>query len=88
MGRRKVLNAAQEHWLKPHIPSWLTHQASHTLDHEFYPPIYEEYFEKWPVPPVTAEDLAATGGDLAKAKADKYELYRKVSSVLQTHKKI
>ena len=81
MGRRKVMTTPQEHWLKQHIPSWLEHHAKQSLDHLFYPPVYEEFFAKWPVPPATAEELAEQGGDLAAAKSAKYKVYRTVSNV-------
>lgn len=76
------MTTPQEHWLRQHIPSWLKHQAAQSLDVQFYPPIYEEFFAKWPMPVITVDDIAAAHGDLDKARENKYEARRKVSSVL------
>lgn len=82
MGRRKVMNPAQEEFLRSHIPSWIVHQDNSSLDEKFYPPLYEEFFSKFPVPPVTEKDLNEAGGDLVEAKKAKYLAARTVSHSL------
>ena len=82
MGRRKVITTEQENYLRGHIPQFLIHQAKRSLDAKFYPPIYEEFFGKWPVPAVTAAELTKEGGDLAAAKKIKYLAFRHVRNAV------
>lgn len=57
----------QKKWLEVKYVLYQQHQNTKTLG-LFYPPLYEEYFAKWPPIP-TAHDLEGAGGNLATAKA-------------------
>jgi hypothetical protein len=61
-GRRGWTTDDQDKFLSSHIPSYLSAQTSKTSS-DFWPPLWEQYFEQWPVlsPPdkTNGEDKAA-----------------------------
>ena len=62
----------QKRWLVGKFPLFLNHQAKKTLG-QFFAPLYEEYFAKWPLVP-KEEDVAEYGGDVAVALAKVQEI--------------
>ena len=64
---RKKREASQKKWLVDKFPLFLNHQAKKTLG-QFFSPLYEEYFAKWPPVP-TEMDIAEQRGDIAAALA-------------------
>lgn len=60
-------NSAQKEWLTTKFAQFLDHQAKKTTG-QFFPPLYEEYFAKWPPAP-TNQDITNASGSVAVATA-------------------
>jgi hypothetical protein len=60
-------DSVQNVWLVEKFPQFLDHQVNRTLG-QFFPPLYEEYFSRWPPTP-TEEDITEAGGNTAVATA-------------------
>ena len=69
---RPKRDALQKKWLVDKFPMFLNHQAKKTLV-QFFPPLYEEYFAKWPPVP-KEEDIAEHDGDIGVASAKFWEI--------------
>ena len=57
----------QQKWLVEKFPIYRTHHFKKTLK-QFFPALYREFFAIWPPTP-DAEDIGATGGNIAAATA-------------------
>lgn len=62
-GRRGWTTDEQEEFLKSQIPAYLSSKAS-KVHSDFWPPLWEEYFERWPPePPCESKDEPEDEGD-------------------------
>ena len=57
----------QKEWLVAKFEPYKEHHDRKTLG-QFFPPLYEEYFSRWPLTP-TDERIEAVGGKAAVAEA-------------------
>lgn len=75
MTRRKWTSDEQEAWLEQHKPAFLEANQNKTAAKDFFPVVIEEFRQKWPVPPVTEQEIADAGSvELAKrVKQGKYD---------------
>src|ERR1700732_721969 len=55
-GRRGWTTDDQEQFLSSQIPSYLASQASKARS-DFGPPLWEKYFEQWPLPTLSDTDM-------------------------------
>ena len=77
MTRKKWTTKEQEDWLAERLPSFVQAQKDKTSS-GFFPPIYDDFNKRWPCPTPTQEEIAAAGGDRAKAEAILLKKYNKV----------
>lgn len=56
-GRRGWTTEAQEQFLMDHIPAYLASQGSKSRS-DFWPPLWEQYFENWPVANISDDNNA------------------------------
>lgn len=72
---RKWTSEEQETWLEQLKPAFLEANQKKTAAKDFFPTVIEEFRQKWPVPPVTEEEIADAGSvELAtRAKQGKYD---------------
>jgi predicted nucleic acid-binding protein len=75
MTRRKWTTDEQEEWLEQRKPAFLEANQKKTAAKDFFPTVVEEFRQKWPVPPVTEQEIADAGSvELAKrVKQNKYD---------------
>jgi|HubBroStandDraft_3_1064219.scaffolds.fasta_scaffold134877_2 hypothetical protein len=84
-GRRSWAEPDQDAWLKEHLPDYVASQGKGPKALvEFWPPLWEEWFKRWPeVTPVLAgpsaagEDDTALGDDTLKAAVTKKKVVSK-----------
>jgi hypothetical protein len=68
MGRKKWTSSEQDDWLSQRAPGFVQAQKNKTVS-QFFAPIYSEFHEIWPYREPTKEEIDASGGDKARAKA-------------------
>jgi hypothetical protein len=75
MTRQKWTTKDQEAWLTKRKPAFLEAKQNKTTAKEFFPLVVQEFRDKWPVPPVTQEEIADAGSlELAiRVKKDIYD---------------
>jgi len=93
MTRRKWTTDEQEAWLEQRKPAFLEANQKKTAAKDFFPAVVEEFCQKWPVAPVTEQEIADAGSvELAKrVKQNKYDKVNNSCARLQgkrwlTHK--
>ena len=57
-GRRGWTTDDQENFLAAQIPSYRHSQSSNTRS-DFWPPLWEKYFQQWPIQPASEKDNSA-----------------------------
>jgi hypothetical protein len=67
-GRRGWTTDEQEAFLKSQIPSFLSSKSTN-LRGDFWPPLWEQYFDRWPIPSAAAEDSTTGEGNDENAVA-------------------
>jgi len=77
MTRQKWTTKDQEAWLTKRKPAFLEAKQNKTTAKEFFPLVVQEFRDKWPVPPVTQEEIA-DAGSLELAIRVKKDIYDKV----------
>ena len=75
MTRRKWTTDEQEVWLEQRKSAYLEANQKKTAAKDFFPAVVEEFRQKWPVPPVTEEEITDAGSvELAtRVKQGKYD---------------
>ena len=75
MTRTPWTTNGQKEWLESRKTEYLAANINKTAAKEFFPTVFMEFREKWPVPPVTQEEIEEAGSmELAtKKKRDKYD---------------
>jgi hypothetical protein len=75
MTRRKWTTEEQEAWLDLRKAAFLEANQKKNAGKEFFPIVTKEFREKWPVPPVTEQEINDAGSaELAmRAKQGKYD---------------
>ena len=68
----------QKEWLESRKMEYLAANINKTATKEFFPTVFKEFREKWPVPPVTQEELNEVEGSIELANKKKREKYDKV----------
>ena len=66
----------QKDWLESRKSEYLAANINKTAAKEFFPAVFKEFREKWPVPPVTQDDIEEANGSMeiaTKVKRDKYD---------------
>lgn len=88
MTRQKWTTKEQERWLEDRKPAFLIANQNKVAAKEFFPSVIKEFRDKWPVPPVTQEDIKDAGNAelAARVKKTKYDKVR--PSVLQPKMKL
>jgi hypothetical protein len=78
MTRQPWTTDGQRVWLESRKPAYLEANEKKTAAKEFFPVVFKEFREKWPVPPVTLEEIAQADGSVERATKAKREKYDKV----------
>jgi hypothetical protein len=78
MTRSKWTTKDQELWLEERKPAFLVANQKKSAAKEYFPLVTKEFRDKWPVPPVT-EDEIKDAGSLDMAIRVKKNRYDKVS---------
>jgi predicted metal-dependent hydrolase len=75
MTRQTWTTSEQKEWLEARKEGFLEAKQKDTTSKEFFPVLTKEFREKWPVPPVTNDEISNAGSaDLAmKIKRDNYD---------------
>jgi hypothetical protein len=75
MTRRKWTTEEQETWLEQWKTAFLEANQKKSAAKEFFPVMTKEFREKWPVPPVTEQEIIEAGSvELAtRVKVGKYD---------------
>ena len=79
MTRQKWTTKEQEDWLEERKPAFLLANQQKNAAKTFFPTIIKEFREKWPVMPVTQEEID-NAGTLELAERAKRERYDKVNT--------
>jgi hypothetical protein len=61
MTRRKWTTEEQEAWLEQRKSAFLEANQKKTAAKDFFPTVTKEFREKWPLPPVTVEEITDAG---------------------------
>lgn len=61
-GRRGWATDEQGAFLKSQIPSFLSSKSANSRG-DFWPPLWEQYFDRWPVPDAEADDSSNGEGE-------------------------
>ena len=61
----------QKEWLESRKMEYLAANINKTATKEFFPTVFKEFGEKWPVPPVTQEELNEADGSIELANKKK-----------------
>jgi len=74
MTHRKWTTDEQEAWLEQRKSAYLEANQKKMAAKDFFPPVIEEFCQKWPVPPATPEEIVDAGSiELAmRVKQGKY----------------
>ena len=86
MTRKAWTTDSQEEWLKARIEPFLKAHQNKTLSKEFFPIVVKEFREKWPLPPLTSEEIAS-GPTVEQATKNKRNKYDQVCSTTLIIKK-
>jgi len=78
MGRKRSTDSEQDDWLSQRIPDFVEAQKNKTIS-QFFAPIYSDFHEIWPYREPTKEEIDASDGDKARAKAVIFKKENKVS---------
>jgi hypothetical protein len=79
MTRHPWTSEDQKEWLESRKTEYLAANLNKTATKDFFPAVFKDFREKWPVPPVTQEEVDEADGliELAtKKKRDKYDKVR------------
>jgi hypothetical protein len=68
----------QKQWLESRKTEYLAANQNKTATKEFFPAVFKDFREKWPVPPVTEEEIKEAEGSIELATKKKREKYDKV----------
>jgi hypothetical protein len=79
MTRRKWTTDEQEGWLEQRKPAFLEANQNKTAAKDFFPTVVEEFRQKWPVAPVTEQEII-DAGSVELATREKQNKYDKVHS--------
>jgi hypothetical protein len=74
-------NPEQKEWLEARKEGFLEAKQKETTSKDFFPVVTKEFREKWPVPPVTNNEIAKAGS-VNLAMKTKWENYDKVHELL------
>lgn len=69
----------QKEWLESHKSNYLAANINKTASKDFFLAIFKEFREKWPVPPVSQDEIDDAKGSMelaTKVKRDKYDKVR------------
>jgi hypothetical protein len=77
MTRHPWTSEDQREWLESRKTEYLA-----TASKEFFPTLFKDFREKWPVPPVTQEEIEENDGSIDLANKKKREKYDKVRAYL------
>ena len=80
MTRKTWTTTEQEEWLKSQIQAFLKAHQNNTLK-TFFPPIIKEFRDKWPVDPLSDQEIEASTS-VEQAKKEKRDKYDKVNLLL------
>jgi hypothetical protein len=67
-GLRAWTTPEQKAWFTSKLPSYIASRSSDSKT-DFWPPIFEEWFEKWPVVPPATETAQDAGAEAPKSGA-------------------
>lgn len=81
MPRQRWATKEQEVWLEERNPAFLLANQKKAAAKDFFPLVVQEFRDKWPVPPVTQEEINAAGS-LEVATRGKKNKYDKVYPLL------
>jgi hypothetical protein len=81
-GRHGWTTAAQEEFLTAHIPAYRSAQAGNTSS-DFWPPLWEKYFDEWPVQQPKEPADSAEEGENADGETPPTLAEMKKVSILQ-----
>ena len=76
MTRSPWTSEDQRQWLDSRKTEYLTANINKTATKEFFPTVFKEFWEKWPVPAVTQDEIQEADGSIelaTKRKRDKYD---------------
>ena len=68
----------QKKWLESRKTEYLAANLKKTATKEFFPAVFKDFREKWPVPSVTEEEIKEAEGSIELATKKKREKYDKV----------
>jgi hypothetical protein len=68
----------QKEWLESRKAEYLAANLNKTAAKEFFPVVFKNFREKWPVPQVTQEEIDEADGSIELATKIKREKYDKV----------
>ena len=66
----------QRAWLESHKATYLEANENKTAAKEFFPVVFKEFWDKWPVPPVMVEEVERVNDSAehtTKTKREKYD---------------
>lgn len=80
MTHQKWTTDEQEAWLEQRKAAFLEANQKKTAAKDFFPIIMKEFWEKWPVSPVTPQEINDAGGvelatQVKQGKYDKVHIY-------------
>jgi hypothetical protein len=61
MTRRKWTTTDQEEWLKLRLAGFSDAQVNKTTSKEFFPAVFKEWRNTWPIPSPTPEEITKAG---------------------------
>ena len=79
MTRSPCTSNDQKEWLESRKTEYLAANMNNKAAKEFFPDIFKDFREKWPVPPVTQEEIDEADGSIELATKNKRNKYDKVS---------
>ena len=68
----------QKEWLESQKTKYLAAGINKTTAKDFFPAVFKEFHKKWPVPPVTQEEIEEADGSIEIATKKKWEKYEYV----------
>jgi hypothetical protein len=69
----------QKEWLESRKTEYLAANMNNKAANETFPDIFKDFRKKWPVPPVTQEEIDEADGPIELATKNKRNKYDKVS---------
>lgn len=78
MGKKRWTDETQFEWFEAKKVEFLQQQENHTLE-TWWGPIYQEWFDTWPLGEPSAEEMLAAEGNKKAAKALQLEIAKDVS---------